>query len=115
MAHIPSRTKSKNGVLSRLSRSDFALLKPHLLPADLPVGTHLETGKTRIDNVYFMEGGFASVVADGRERGIEVGIIGREGMSGLAVVLGTDRSAHDAYIQVAGAGQSISVAKLHWR
>jgi hypothetical protein len=31
----------------------------------------LETGKTRIDNVYFVEGGFASVIADGRERGIE--------------------------------------------
>jgi hypothetical protein len=60
MPHMPSRTKSKNRVLPRLSRSDFALLKPHLVPADLPVGTHLETGKTRIDNVYFMEGGFAS-------------------------------------------------------
>ena len=35
-------------------------------------------------------------------------------MSGLAVVLGADRSAHDAYIQIAGAGQRISAAKLHW-
>ncbi len=38
----------------------------------------------RIDAVYFIDRGFASVVADGAgKRGIEVGLIGREGMTGL--------------------------------
>ena len=73
----------------------------------------LETSDVRIDAVYFLESGFASVVADGSgKRGIEVGIIGREGMTGLAVVMGTDRSPHDTYIQAAGDGHRVSAAKL---
>jgi CRP-like cAMP-binding protein len=115
MPDTSSRIGIKNRVLSALSRTDFALLKPHLVSADLPVGTYLETGNSRIDSAYFIESGFASVVADGAgKRSIEVGIIGREGMTGLAVVLGDERASHDTYIQVAGAGQRISAAKLRW-
>ena len=115
MPEKPSRTEIKNQVLSRLPRSDLALLKPHLASVDLPVLTPLETGNKRIDAVYFLERGFASVVADGTgQRGVEVGIIGREGMTGLAVVMGHDRSPHETYIQVAGAGQRIGAAKLRW-
>src|SRR4030095_1660525 len=62
--------------------------------------------------VYFIERGFASVVANGTGRSIEVGLIGGEGMTGLAVVMGTDRSPHDTFMQVAGGGQRISSAKL---
>jgi CRP-like cAMP-binding protein len=113
MPENPARTGIKNRILSALSRTDLALLQPHLVPVDLPVETQLETGNSRIDFVYFLDRGFASVVADGRgKRSIEVGIIGREGMTGLAVVLGHDRAAHDTYIQVAGAGQRISATKL---
>jgi CRP-like cAMP-binding protein len=108
-----SRSRTKNRVLSRLSRRDFALLQPHLAPVDLPLLTPLETSNERIDAVYFPESGFASVVAEGSgNRGVEVGIIGREGMTGLAVVMGNDRSPHDTYIQAAGVGHRISVSKL---
>jgi CRP-like cAMP-binding protein len=99
--------------LSGLSRADFALIQPHLVPVDLPVRTQLETGSRRIDAVYFIDSGLASVVADGRgKRSIEVGLIGREGMTGLSIILGGDRSPHDTYIQAAGAGQRVSTAKL---
>ncbi len=113
MPKNPSRGGIQNRVLSRLSRADFALLQPHLAPVDLPLFTRLETGNKRIDAAYFPERGFASVVGGASDkRGIEVGIIGREGMTGLAVVMGNDRSPHDTYIQAAGAGQRISAAKL---
>ena len=73
----------------------------------------LETSKRRIDQVYFVEEGFVSVVANGSSKpSIEVGIIGREGMTGLSVFLGGERAAHDSYVQVAGKGQRISTAKL---
>ena len=102
-----------NCVLARLSRGDIALLQPHLAPVDLPVSMQLETANSRIATVYFIERGFASVVANGSgKRGIEVGIIGREGMTGLAVLLGHDRSPYETFIQAAGAGQRISAAKL---
>jgi CRP-like cAMP-binding protein len=105
--------RSGNRVVARLSHSDIALLKPHLEPVDLPLSTVLETASQRIDSVYFIDLGFASVVADGPgKRDIEIGIIGRECMTGLALVLGQDRARHTTYIQVAGAGQRMSAAKL---
>ena len=39
-------------------------------------------------------------------------IIGREGMTGLAIVMGHDRAQHATYIQAAGKGQRISAANL---
>jgi hypothetical protein len=51
-----------------LSREDFALLEPHLAPVDLPVRKQLEAPKKRIDQVYFIEAGFASVVANGSSK-----------------------------------------------
>ena len=104
---------SPNRILARLTREDFALLEPHLEPVDLPVKKRIETSKRRIDQVYFVEEGFVSVVANGSSKpSIEVGIIGREGMTGLSVFLGGERAAHDSYVQVAGKGQRISTAKL---
>ena len=102
-----------NRLLARLSASDFALLERHLTPVDLPLRTRLEVPGKPIDYVYFPESGFASVVADGRSRrGIEVGLIGREGMTGLAIVMGSDRTLHETYMQSAGQGQRISAGKF---
>ena len=103
---------SSNRILSRLSRQDLALLEPHLEAVDLPVRKPLEARRKRIDQIYFIDAGFASVVANGTDRPIEVGLIGREGMTGLAVVLGSDRAQHATYIQAAGKGLRISAARL---
>ena len=101
---------SSNRILSRLSREDLALLEPHLEAVDLPARKSLEKRKKRIEHVYFIESGFASVVANGTSKpSIEVGIIGREGMTGLAVVLGHDRAQHDTFIQLRGKGMRMTV------
>src|SRR3954465_12635718 len=94
----------RNLILSQLDPADLDLLAPHLEEADLPLRKVLEKPNTRIKTIYFPESGFASVVADG-ESPIEVGIIGREGMTGLAVILGGDRSKNQTFIQVAGQGK----------
>ena len=49
------------------------------------------------------------MVAEGSIDRIEVGLIGREGMSGLSIVLGDSRSPHSTCMQVAGEGQFVSV------
>jgi CRP-like cAMP-binding protein len=104
---------SSNHILSRLSAADLALLEPHLKPVDLPVHRPLEDRNKRIDHVYFIEAGFASVVANGSGKpSIEVGIIGREGMTGLAIVMGQQQAPHDIYVQAAGKGQQIRATKL---
>src|SRR5687768_2459230 len=109
MAQQPAQ---KNLLLSRVSASDFALLEPHLEPVDLPVRKVLERRGKPIKAIYFPESGFASVVADGGKQPIEVGIIGREGMTGLPVVLGNDRNSHEVFMQLAGKGQCIGADKL---
>jgi CRP-like cAMP-binding protein len=105
---------SSNHLLSNLSRQDFALLEPHLEPIDLPVRKVLEKRKRRIDHVYFIDAGFASVVANGSKKpSIEVGIIGREGMTGLSIVMGgVERAANETYMQAAGAGQRMTAGNL---
>jgi CRP-like cAMP-binding protein len=110
MPDNPSR--STNRILADLSRKDMALLEPHLSSVDLPLRKQLATRNKRIDQIYFIDAGFASVVANGTDRPIEVGLIGREGMTGLGVVMGDDRSAHETFIQAAGSGQRISAANL---
>src|SRR6185312_16005431 len=92
--------------------TDFALLEPCLEPADLPLRKYLERGGKPIKVIYFPESGFASVVVDGGKKPIEVGIIGRERMTGLPVVLGNDRNANDVFMQVAGRGQCIRANDL---
>jgi CRP-like cAMP-binding protein len=107
-----SQPPSQNAILSRLSKPDFALLEPHLEPVDLPVRKVLERRGKPIKAVYFPQRGFASVVADGGKRPIEVGIIGREGMTGLPVVLGNDRNSNEVFIQAAGQGHCIKADVL---
>ena len=54
-----------------------------------------------IEHVYFLEGGIASIVSSSSDEGsTEIGIFGREGMSGTTVLHGSDRSPHDTFIQV---------------
>jgi CRP-like cAMP-binding protein len=101
-----------NLILSRLSGADLGLLQPHLEPVDLPLRKVLERRDKAIKAIYFPESGFASVVANGNERPIEVGLIGREGMTGLAVVLGHDRNSNEVYMQAPGHGHRIRANDL---
>jgi len=105
--------RSANKLLSRLATAEFDLLEPHLKAVELPVRKLLENRDTPIEHVYFIEHGFASVVADGAgKRSIEVGVIGREGMTGLAVLMGASQSPHETYMQASGDGQSLPASKL---
>ncbi len=114
MSEILSRGTVANRLLAALSDENFGLLAPHLVPVDLPVRKSLERRNKKITAVYFPESGFASVVANGAGgQAIEVGIIGREGMTGLSVVLGASRPPrNETFIQCAGAGLCLPVARL---
>jgi CRP-like cAMP-binding protein len=103
----------RNRLLASLTPDDLDLIQPHLTPVSLRLRQDLEKPNRRIDDVYFMEMGITSVVAmQSDDTQIEVGLIGCEGMTGLPIVLGDHRSPHSSYIQVAGAGQRLSVADL---
>ena len=99
----------RNQLLRALSSADAALLTPHLTDVELKLRHDLERPDRPIKYVFFLESGMASVVGRGAKRKqIEVGLIGREGVSGLMVILGNDRSPHATYMQVAGSGHRIA-------
>src|SRR3954469_5573757 len=101
-----------NQLLALLSATDHDLLEPYLEAVNLPLRMQLEWPNKRITAVYFPESGFASVVAIQFNKEVEVGLIGREGMSGLSIVLGDNRTTHSTYIQAAGDGQSMPASEL---
>ncbi|MGI4878526.1 MAG: Crp/Fnr family transcriptional regulator, partial [Janthinobacterium lividum] len=69
----------------------------------LPVRHRLSIAGSVIEDVYFPEDGVVSIVAMGKGgRQFEVGVFGREGMSGTALILGADRTPHQVYMQIAG-------------
>jgi CRP-like cAMP-binding protein len=113
MAPDPIPTLHVNRLLRRMSSSDLALLDPHWERRDLPERTDFERPNKPVKAVCFMETGIASVVARSPHgEKVEVGVIGREGMTGHIVVMGNDRSPNESYMQVAGSGLSMPAAKL---
>jgi CRP-like cAMP-binding protein len=108
----PAMPDSGNRLLASLSTADFALVEPSLKSVNLALRKSLEKSNRRIDAVYFPESGFASVVAIQYGKEVEVGLIGREGMTGLPIVLGDHRSPHATYMQAAGKGQCIPATEL---
>jgi CRP-like cAMP-binding protein len=112
----PGRAAPKglqNRLLLALSVQDFTLVEPQLERVPLPVGTRLVEPNTPIEHAYFLEQGIASVVATTPQgRRIEAGIIGREGLSGIPVLLGADHTPQECFIQAAGEGLRIRADDL---
>jgi CRP-like cAMP-binding protein len=107
----PRNTPSslRNRLLTALPKDDLAWLRPHLQPLPLEKNKTLESANKKIDNIYFPERGFASVVGSSGNKGreVEVGIIGYEGMTGLSVIFGSDRSPLKTFIQGEGDGHRL--------
>jgi CRP-like cAMP-binding protein len=102
-----------NRILASLTLDDAALLQLNLEPVELPVRRQLELRDRPIEHVYFLDSGLASmVVSAGANHNIEICIIGNEGMTGLPILLDTDRPLHETFIQTAGNGWRITAEHL---
>jgi CRP-like cAMP-binding protein len=98
----------QNRILSSIPKAEYARLAPHLEYIDMPLGRVLTAPHEEIQHVYFPLHGTISLIVlmrDGAEA--EVGVIGREGMLGLSIILGTDTAPLKAMVQVPGNGLRI--------
>ncbi len=103
----------RNRLLKSLSPGDLELIARHLRPARLDVRRSFGEPGEPITEVCFPETAIISVVARTTVgRSIEAGLIGFEGMSGVALALGDDRSPNETYVQVAGMGHVIGADEL---
>ena len=98
----PENDSYKNELLRRLNPDDLEILQPHLEPCTLDLKMNLEKAASEITAVYFLENGIGSVVARSLGKEAEVGLVGMEGMTGAALVMGADYAAHDCFVQLPG-------------
>ncbi len=106
-------TPTGNRLLDSLSPADFALLEPFLKAVSLSSKDIMEKADTPVLAAWFPLNGIISVVTkSGGGRHIEVGLIGREGMSGISVVMGNAQSPNDSYVQVEGSAFRLETGEL---
>ncbi len=110
--HPPQQLSIANRLLASLSAGDFASLQPHLEHVSLDIRQALIEPNKPIEYVYFPEAGMSSVTNNSSGGKIEVGVIGREGMVGLPIVLGIDQTPYEHFMQIAGHGWRIAVQDL---
>lgn len=108
-----TRYNVQNRLLSRLDAADFDLLASDLELVRFNLRDVIETPKQKIQHAVFMETGIASIVTKSPSgKDIEVGLVGREGMTGTSIVLGADVSPLSVYIQLEGMGYRIASERL---
>jgi CRP-like cAMP-binding protein len=92
-----------NRLLTALPPPVLAGLLPNLRPVSLRIREALIAPDAPIEAVWFVESGWVSLVttqADGAQA--EVGLVGREGMVGLPLILGIDTAFSEAFVQADG-------------
>lgn len=104
--HIPSiGTRPRNIILAQLPADVYATLEKHLVPVEMPLEKRLSEPNQPIEFVYFLNTGLIStdaITAKGEQ--VEVGLIGREGFSGLAALLDQPQMSHSVIMQGSGQG-----------
>lgn len=103
----------RNHLLAALPASELERLRPHLDPVSLPLKRVLITAGEPIPHAYFPEAGVGSLLAKLEDGGgIEVGMMGREGMVGIPIILRAETTSTECVIQVPGSGWRIRAATL---
>ena len=109
----PQQRVCQNRLLAALPAADFTLLQPHLELATLSVGDALIRANMPIARVAFVEQGIVSLVSVAEDaQQIEAGLVGREGMVGVPVVLGAEQTPNEARVQMLGLAWTMSASAL---
>ena len=111
IGHSPTpvtNSRPRNIILSQLPADEYAALAKSLVPVELPLEKRLSEPNQPIEFIYFLDSGLIStdaVTAKGEQ--VEVGVIGREGFSGLPALLDQPQMSHSVIMQGVGEGMRI--------
>lgn len=110
----PVRTPSANSLLASLPKREYERLRPHLEPAPLVLRAVLHEASEPVSHVWFPKSGVLSFIASAgpESTGIEVGLVGREGMAGLSVFLGAPAALTRCVVQVPGEALRLGAAQF---
>lgn len=112
---MPKETPAKipNRILASLPIKEYKRLLPHLKQVEMPLGDVLYQTDENIRYVYFPSASVVSLVTHMQDgASVEVGLIGRDGMVGISVVLGDGISPNQAIVQIADGAMRITVSAL---
>jgi len=102
----------RNRLLAVLPGRDLLSLRPHLEPVLLPRGVLLEADEP-LTRVYFVETGVVSIVTVLESRtSAGVAMVGREGLIGIATLLGGDTALGRHTVQVPGSALALEVDRF---
>ena len=105
----PEAALERNSLLRALSPEDYAQVLEHAVTVPLRLRQDLVEAGEEMRYAWFPQSGMLSIVndmSDGKTS-IEVGVIGREGMAGLALFHGRDTQPLRILVQVAGEAKRI--------
>jgi CRP-like cAMP-binding protein len=103
----------KNHILAALPADAYQRLLPHLEAVDLPSGKIIYEIDEPISYLYFPSNAMISLVtqmADGKI--VEVGLVGNDGMSGIASLMGSSTSFERAIVQLPNGAVRATVATI---
>jgi CRP-like cAMP-binding protein len=110
---LPATHPTDNRILAALDKTDYQFLFGELEPVSLIRGTVIYEADTPIDYVYFPGTAVLSILAsmeDGRT--VEVGPVGREGLAGIRVFLGSDMTPDRVIVHMAGTAMRLKPSVL---
>lgn len=99
----PTLIEARNTLLAPLPEEEQREIAHLLQPFPLAAGARLHNAGGEIRHLYFIERGLVSLITtleDGTA--IEVGLVGREGASGVPALLGSETATHLALVQMEG-------------
>jgi CRP-like cAMP-binding protein len=99
---------SQNGLLAQLPEDALQRLLPEFSIVELPAGLSLAQPRTRCTRAVFPLTGVLSVVQEMQDgTGVQVGVVGPEGMWGLPLVMGGGALPLRVTVQCAGRGAAL--------
>lgn len=113
-ADEPSPPGFRNRLLAALPPEELARLWPRLEPFELTARRTLHSQGEPLPAAYFPEAGWVSLLVrleDGESA--EVGVVGREGMVGMPLMLGGTDAELDALVQCPGTALRLGAAAFH--
>jgi CRP-like cAMP-binding protein len=103
-----------NRLLATLPKKEYQRLLPKLKTVRLVLGEELYEPGDAIKYVYFPNDSIISLISQLSDTAwLEVGMVGNEGMAGLAIFMGVGTSSTRALVQGSGTAMRMSSAAMH--
>jgi CRP-like cAMP-binding protein len=109
---VTSQPSTENRLLAALPPEEYARLAPHLEEDTFALSQILFMPEDELSHVYFLTTSIVSLLTELEDGGgLEVGLVGREGMVGVSIILGGSET-KVATVQAAGSALKVRASVL---